>query len=227
MTQLDGSTFLVVGASGVLGQEFVTKLSESGARVLGTAASETSLTRIPPAATDSMVCDLANVESIDATSHAVLTRVQRLDGVIITAGVVAFGPFRATPPEIVDRLMRVNATGPLRLVHNTLGMMTDAESPVVVTLSGKVAEIPTAGLAAYSASKMALYAAASAAARELRRDGIRWMDARPGHTETGLADRAIFGEAPNFGVGHAPGHVADRIIAGIVGDEKDLPSDAF
>jgi len=66
-----------------------------------------------------------------------------------------------------------------------------------------------------------------AASRELRRDGIRVFDARPGHTETGLAGRAIAGTAPTFAPGMAAEAVAARILKAIIEDEKDLPSTEF
>ncbi len=44
---------------------------------------------------------------------------------------------------------------------------------VIVTLSAVVAEMPTAGMAAYSAVKSAVTAFDAAAAREFRRSGIR------------------------------------------------------
>jgi cyclic-di-GMP-binding biofilm dispersal mediator protein len=84
-----------------------------------------------------------------------------------------------------------------------------------------------AGLAAYSASKAAFFAFNQAISRELRRDGIRVIDARPGHTETGLAGRAIGGVAPAFPTGMSADQVSDRIVKAIVEDEKDLPSSAF
>jgi cyclic-di-GMP-binding biofilm dispersal mediator protein len=84
-----------------------------------------------------------------------------------------------------------------------------------------------AGMASYSASKTALLGYAQAAAREFRKLGISWIDARPGHTETGLAGRAIFGTAPGFGAGLAPEKVAKRIVEAILNDEKDLPSTSF
>ena len=84
-----------------------------------------------------------------------------------------------------------------------------------------------AGLAAYSASKTALLGFAQAAAKELRKAGISWIDARPGHTESGLAARAIYGTAPNFGVGKEVSTVVERMVSGILNAEKDLPSTSF
>ncbi|WP_198417668.1 SDR family NAD(P)-dependent oxidoreductase [Cryobacterium fucosi] len=90
-----------------------------------------------------------------------------------------------------------------------------------------MSESPTANLAAYSASKAALAAFDKAAGRELRRTGIRILDARPGHTETGLSVHPIAGEAPRLPAGHSPALVARRIVDAILADEPDLPSTAF
>jgi cyclic-di-GMP-binding biofilm dispersal mediator protein len=100
-------------------------------------------------------------------------------------------------------------------------------TPFIVNLSAVVAEQPTAGMAAYSASKAALTAYDTAAARELRRAGIRLIDARPPHTETGLAERPIFGPTPRLPRGLAPEDVAARVVAAILDDDSDLPSGAF
>ncbi|NBU16623.1 MAG: short-chain dehydrogenase, partial [Actinobacteria bacterium] len=60
-----------------------------------------------------------------------------------------------------------------------------------------------------------------------RRTGIRVIDARPPHTETGLATRAVAGTAPRFPQGLSPDTVASRIVAAIADGETDLPSSAF
>jgi cyclic-di-GMP-binding biofilm dispersal mediator protein len=82
-------------------------------------------------------------------------------------------------------------------------------------------------MAAYSASKAALTAFDAAAGRELRRAGVRVIDARPPHTETGLAERPAAGQPPKLPTGLDPDAVAARIVAAIVDNERDLPSSAF
>ena len=62
---------------------------------------------------------------------------------------------------------------------------------------------------------------------EARRSRVRVVDARPPHTETGLAGRPIAGTAPRLPQGLVPQAVADRILRAIVDDELDLPSTAF
>ena len=78
-----------------------------------------------------------------------------------------------------------------------------------------------------SASKAAVRAFDEALAREARRTGLRVIDARPPHTETGLASRAIAGEAPAMPAGIAPERVATVICDALEEGARDLPSEAF
>ena len=82
-------------------------------------------------------------------------------------------------------------------------------------------------MAAYSASKAALTAFDQVARIEARRRGIRVIDVRPPHTETGLADRPISGRAPKLPPGLDPAAVARRVVDAIANDETDLPAAAF
>jgi cyclic-di-GMP-binding biofilm dispersal mediator protein len=67
----------------------------------------------------------------------------------------------------------------------------------------------------------------TAAARELRRRRIDVVDARPPHTETGLATRPIAGIAPKMPQGLTPDTVAARIVAAVVAGERDVPAESF
>jgi cyclic-di-GMP-binding biofilm dispersal mediator protein len=63
--------------------------------------------------------------------------------------------------------------------------------------------------------------------RELRSRKINVIDARPPHTETGLATRAIFGDAPKMKQGLEAEVVAKRIVDAIVNDENELAPVVF
>lgn len=220
MTQLEGAVVLVVGATGGLGRRITAELEDAGATVVGTSRA---------GGAGLVVADLERDLS-GLVPHVVATH-GRLDGLVIAAGVVAFGPLTEVSDAAVRELHEVNAQGPMRLIRDATPALAESAAagrePFIVTLSGVVSEAPTAGLAAYSASKSALAGFVSAATRELRRLGIRIMDARPGHTETGLATHPIEGTAPAFAAGLDPDAVAARIVKAIVDGEKDLPSSAF
>jgi short-subunit dehydrogenase len=220
MTQLNGAVVLVVGATGGLGSLLSEQLEQAGAVVLRSGRS-----------TPSLSADLRTDGAAEALIEAAAAVHGRLDGLIVAAGVVAFGPATEVSDATLRELFDTNALAPVRLVraaapHLAASAQSGGE-PFVVTLSGVVSETPTAGLAAYSASKSALAAFMQAASRELRRASIRLIDARPGHVETALSTHPLQGTAPAFPQGLAPEAVAARIVTAIVDGEKDLPSGAF
>ena len=224
--EIANKRFLVVGASGVLGGEIVKLLTEKGAIVSGSASSNDSAAKIPAKVEVRLLLDLTSPESIKTLSDYLIAATE-LDGIINAAGVVAFGEVKDLTAETVGRLMAINASGPMQLFSALTAKLAEQEESVVVNITGVVAETPLPGIAAYSASKFAIDGFLAAAAREWRRQGIRAISARPGHTETGLATRAIAGEAPKFPEGMTAQHVAQRIVAAIENDEKELPSTAF
>lgn len=231
MTLLSGSTILVVGANGAFGREFSKQLRATGARVYGTATNAETSSRLSPDLDQRLLLDLENQDSINTLASYLQNIPENLDGIIFASGLVAFGAIADTPTGVQARLNQVNALGPISLASQLVSKLKAAKDsggdPFVVSISGVISEMPMAGLAAYSSSKSALHGFALAATKELRRLGIRWLDARPGHTESGLATRAIFGQAPNFGSGLEVTHVVARILKGVAEDEKDLPSTSF
>jgi cyclic-di-GMP-binding biofilm dispersal mediator protein len=228
---MDGQTILVIGANGAFGSEICQQLTAAGARVIGTASSAQSSIRLRADLAQRLLLDLENQDSIDTLATYLNSSDEPIDGIVIASGLVAFGAIAETPIEVLNRLTQVNALGPISLVSKLISKLkqsTDSgKQPFVVSISGVIAETPMPGLAAYSSSKTALHGYSIAASKELKKMGIRWLDARPGHTDSGLAGRAIFGTAPNFGTGMQVSHVVSRIVQAIKSDEKDLPSTSF
>jgi cyclic-di-GMP-binding biofilm dispersal mediator protein len=230
MTELSGMRVLVVGATGGLGSRIARRLSDAGA-VLALSGRDAGRLDALGIAAENIVADLHSGSGSSQLIAEAEGRLGGLDALVIASGVVAFGAASETDPGTVAELFATNVVSPIELIgaaHAALARSAaEGRSPVVVTLSGIVAEAPTAGLAPYSASKSALAAFMVAAGRENRRAGIRMLDARPGHTETGLVTRAIAGTAPAFAAGLDPDHVAGVIVEAIASGARDLPSSAF
>jgi cyclic-di-GMP-binding biofilm dispersal mediator protein len=231
VSTINDKVILVVGANGAFGTEFCSQLVAGGAKILGTARSAETSTRLSPTLEKGLILDLADTASIQTLANYLLAESGSIDGIVLASGLVAFGSVGETPVSVVENLMKVNATGQIALIQQLLPKLLESaaagKEPFIVSISGVIAESPMAGLSAYSASKTALNGFATAATRELKKIGVRWLDARPGHTESGLATRAVFGTAPNFGAGKTVTEVVSRIIRAIQEDEKDLPSSEF
>ncbi len=221
---IDGRCFVIAGGSGGLGSEIARVLSERQAHLVLTARDPHRLAAVDVEAVR-VPADLRLPDRADAVIAVAVETFGRLDGVVNAAGVVAFGELTETSTDVVEELFLTNAFLPIFLLQSALPRL--AEGGVFVNISGIVAERPMPGMAPYSASKAAATAIMTAGGREARRRGIRLIDARPGHTETGLAARPLAGTAPRFRTGLAPRGVARRIVDAIAAGERDLPPAAF
>lgn len=223
---LSGAVVAVVGASGGLGAPISRTLAGRGANLLLAGPHAEKLDALSIDGAQVVELDLRDASAGDRLVAAATERHGRLGGVVNAAGIVAFGPLAETDDVIVEELFLTNVLGPLWLLRRLVPLL-GASNGFVVQLSAVVAEAPMPGMAAYSATKAAITAADRALARELRRSGIHVCDARPPHTETGLATRPIAGTAPRLPSGLDPQVVADRIVRAIEADEDEIDAASF
>jgi cyclic-di-GMP-binding biofilm dispersal mediator protein len=208
---------LVAGGTGGIGSRVAALLESRGAKV-------TTVSR-STGGDNHIAADLRSPAAAGDAVEEVVGRHGRLDIVVNAVGVVAFGDAVATSVDTVEEVFLTNTFAHVFLCQAALPAM--GKGGVIVAVSGVVAEQNLPGMSVYGASKAAVRSFDEAFAREARRAGIRVIDARPPHTETGLATRAVAGTAPRFPQGLSPDTVASRIVAAIADGETDLPSSAF
>jgi cyclic-di-GMP-binding biofilm dispersal mediator protein len=208
---------LVAGGTGGIGSRVAALLESRGAKV-------TTVSR-STGGDNHIAADLRSPAAAGDAVEEVVGRHGRLDIVVNAVGVVAFGDAVATSVDTVEEVFLTNTFAHVFLCQAALPAM--GKGGVIVAVSGVVAEQNLPGMSVYGASKAAVRSFDEAFAREARRTGIRVIDARPPHTETGLATRAVAGTAPRFPQGLSPDTVASRIVAAIADGETDLPSSAF
>ncbi|OZC72989.1 short-chain dehydrogenase [Rhodococcus sp. 06-418-5] len=218
MTTIDGARILVFGASGGLGGPIVEQLAKAGARLTVSGRSIESDHHTVNA--DLTLPDSARSVVAEAVEHH-----GGLDGIVIAAGVVAFGPVTEVDDDTVDELLLLNYLAPLRVLREALTTLD--QGGFVLNISAVVADKPMPNMGAYSASKAAVTALLKSVRTEARKSKIRIVDVRPPHTETGLATRPIAGQAPKLPQGLTPEAVAERIVAAITDDETDVGADQF
>ena len=216
---LDGARILVFGASGGLGGPIVEQLAQAGARLTISGRSLESSEHHTVNA-DLTLPDSARSVVAEAVEHH-----GGLDGIVIAAGVVAFGSVAEVDDDTVDELLLLNYLAPLRIMREALTTLD--QGGFVLNISAVVADKPMPNMGAYSASKAAASALLKSVRTEARKSKIRIVDVRPPHTETGLATRPIAGQAPKLPQGLTPEAVAARVVAAITDDETDVGADQF
>jgi cyclic-di-GMP-binding biofilm dispersal mediator protein len=216
---------LVAGATGGLGRSIAGTLAARGDDLTLVARDRKRLDALDVDGHREAL-DLRTPEACRAAVEAAQRQHGRLDVVVNAVGVVAFGPIEDLSTDVMEELFLTNTFVPIMLARSALGVLGDGG--VIVNLSGVIAEQNLPGMAAYGSSKAAVRAFDQALAREARRRGIRVLDARPPHTETGLVDRALAGEAPRLPDGLDPVAVAE-VVCDAIDDSRitDLPASAF
>jgi cyclic-di-GMP-binding biofilm dispersal mediator protein len=215
---------LLVGATGGLGRAIGTEAVRRGALLTLVARSSERLDQLDLPG-ERRALDLRSPEACAAAIQAAIDQHGCLDVVINAAGVVAFGNVDELSIDTMEELFLTNTFLPIMLARAALPQLQPGGA--IVNISGVIAETNLPGMAAYGASKAAVRAFDEALAREARRRKVRVIDARPPHTETGLADHPIAGTAPRMPQGLAPAHVAAVICDALEAGTADLPSGAF
>lgn len=219
--QMSGARVLVAGATGGLGGAIARALVQAGAQV---AVSGRDPARLAAIAAETGGVPL-EADLVDPTAPELLVadaaaRLGGLDAVVCAVGVVAFGPITELDDAVLTHLFQVNTLLPIRLTRAALGVLR--QGGMVVNVSSVVAEQPTAGMAAFSATKAGLTGFDTAARREARRAGIHVLDVRPPHLATGLDRRPIAGVAPRLPEGRDPAVAARAVVAAMVGNTETV-----
>lgn len=223
--QLHGTRALVVGATGVLGGTLADALSGAGARLV-VAGRDPDRLRVAAERLGGVPAHVLDVLDLDACRDVVAradTDLGGLDLVLVASGIAAFGPAAEEDDLSTETLFAVNTIAPMTIARAAAGRLT--EGGAIAVLSAILADYPTPGMAAYSASKTALSAWLGLLRRELRPSRIGVFDIRPPHIETGLAGRAIAGTAPKMPRATDLHVVVEEILRGLREDRRELTAD--
>lgn len=219
---LDGARVVVAGASGVLGAAIARSLHARGARLVLAGRDADRLADVGVDA-PALTFDALDLERCAAVVDEAADLLGGLDVLVVAFGVAAFGPAEQAGDVITEHLLTVNTMAPMAMVRAAVPRL-EGDGTVAV-LSAILADHPTARMAAYTASKAGLSAWLTAVRQEQRRQGVTVFDIRPPHIETGLADRAIEGEAPSMTAGTTVDELVELVVDGIRDGRRELRYD--
>lgn len=188
---LEGKIALVTGGATGIGAATSRLLAGKGAHVI--VSSEQPLDTIEAFATtlrdegasaSAISCDITDEAAIQALVDEVERRHGRLDILVNSAGLCFLAPVEEMRPAQIQALFAVNTIGPILLTRAVLPLMRRGGGGSIVIISSGSAVIGVEGLAAYSASKVAIAHFVRTLAPELRRSGIRVNAVAPGSVRT-------------------------------------------
>jgi short-subunit dehydrogenase len=219
--EMKNAGVIIAGASGVFGSALARAFAAHDVRLVVSGRDSARLAAIAHG-TGSYphASDLTEPGAPERLIAAAKEHLGAIDVVICSVGVVAFGPAAELDDRVLLDMFSINTLVPIRLTRAALGGLD--RGGTIVNISGIVAEQPTAGMAAYSASKAALTAFDVAARREARQIGVRVLDVRPPHMDTGLSGRPLAGTPPKLPTGRDPNEVARLIASAVASDAGEV-----
>ena len=130
--------------------------------------------------------DVTDLEGIRRAVARTETALGPVDVLVNNAGIAEAAPFLKTDPDLWDRHLRVNATGPFLLTRAVLAAMLERRWGRVINIASLVGLYGAPYVTAYTASKHALVGLTRALALEVAARGVTVNAICPGYVATDL-----------------------------------------
>ena len=184
---MQGKNILVTGASSGIGKETALYLAKQGATVILTARNEARLEEVKKAMGEhvySYVCNLNELENVQAIFEFCKEKDLKLDGMVHAAGISSPIPVRSVSVESMEETMHVNCMSFAELGKYFCSKKYSNENAAIVAISSLAATRPVMGQLTYAASKSALNTMVEVMAKEFLKRKIRVNAIMPSYVDT-------------------------------------------
>jgi len=186
-------TVIVTGAGSGIGRATAARLAAEGATVIATDIVETGLlelvaeTTAESASAGTILTVVGDVSDADTIAELIAAANGRLNGVANVAGIMdGMLPAGEVDDATWDRVMRVNVTGPVRLIRAALPLLIESGSGSIVNVASEAALRGSAAGVAYTASKHAIVGVTKNVAHMYAPQGVRANAVAPGGVATNI-----------------------------------------
>jgi short-subunit dehydrogenase len=193
MSTLSGSECVVTGASSGIGRSLAANLAQAGARVWALGRSGARLDELVNEVGEAagrvrpVPVDLELDGEIASACRAILAESERIDVLVHSAGVIAFGRVDSATVDDFDRQYRINLRAPFALTKALLPALRRARGQVVF-INSSAGLTAAANSSQYAATKHGLKALADSLRHEVNPDGVRVLTVYPGRTATPMQE---------------------------------------
>ncbi len=192
MQKLKDKTVIVTGGGGGIGGATCKRFASEGAKVavfdmnLEAAQKVVDAIKAAGGVAQAFKCDITHRAEVDGAVAAAESALGPIAVLVNNAGWDVFKPFTKTVPAEWDKLIAINLTGALHMLHAVLPGMAERKYGRIVNIASDAGRGGSSGEAVYSACKGGLIALSKTLAREHARQSITVNVVCPGPTDTAL-----------------------------------------
>jgi len=220
---------VVTGASSGIGLAVAQQAGSAGDHVVLVARDVTTLDlaakeceRAGAASTMVVPTDVGEDDAVRACVAQVLDRHGRIDAVVNSAGVVAYGKAEDVPPEVFDGVLRTNLVGSMNVARHVLPVLRSQGHGSLVLIGSVIGHIAAPGMTPYAVSKWGV----RGLARQLQIENRDAHDVHISYVAPGGVVTPIYEQAGNY-AGWAgrppPPAVSPERVAKVIHDLLDDP----
>lgn len=185
-----GKTVVVTGAGSGIGRATALRLAEEGATVIATDIVPAGLETLVTEASGTVLTVAGDVSEPETIAAIITAANGTLHGVANVAGIMdGFLPAGEIDDATWDRVMRVNVTGPVRLIREALPLLIESGNGAIVNVASEAALRGSAAGVAYTASKHAIVGVTRNVAFMYGPQGVRANAVAPGPVATNIEGR--------------------------------------
>jgi 3-oxoacyl-[acyl-carrier protein] reductase len=216
---MEGRVALVTGASRGIGKAILHALGKAGARVVGTATTESGAAAITQGLAtaglkgEGMMLNVTDGAQVEASIEAILGRHGRIDILVNNAGITRDNLLMRMKDEEWAAILETNLTSVFRLSRAVLRPMMKARFGRIISIASVVGTAGNAGQTNYAAAKAGMIGFSKSLAQEVGSRGITVNCVAPGFIDTDMT-RALPEAARD--------KLLERIPLGKLGTAEDI-----
>ena len=186
MKRFEDKTVIVTGGGGGIGSASCLRLAAEGARVavldrdLDAAQKTVEAVRQAGGQAAAFACDITDRTQVDAAVAAVQAQLGPVAALVNNAGWDVFKPFLKTSPAEWDKLIAINLTGALHMLHAVLPGMVERNRGHIINIGSTAGSWPYAGGNVYGATKAFVRQFSLNLRTDLHGTAVRVTDIEPG-----------------------------------------------
>lgn len=214
----EGKVVLVTGASRGIGRAIAESFVARGAKVIGTATSESGAEAISSylgASGKGFALNVVDAQSIDSVLASIRAEFGEIDILVNNAGITRDNLLMRMKDDEWQDILNTNLTSVFRLSKAVMRAMMKKRFGRIITIGSVVGTMGNAGQANYAAAKAGLIGFSKSLAREVASRGITVNVVAPGFIETDMT-RALTDDQR--------AGILSSVPANRLGDAKEIAS---